>query len=278
MKKIKQVGYLGPEGTFSNEAALRVLDGNSSIVPFDGIWDIFEALVSDEIDEAVLPIENSTEGSVSITLDALSKYDLKIKAELYLPIKHNLLVQKGKSLDDIHVICSHSQALAQCRNYLNKLHIPVHAMPSTSNAARYVMDLSTAAAVGNEILSKKYNLEILERNIQDYDNNVTRFVVVSREDMEQVCSDSKTSIIIALNGDRPGGLYEVLKIFASGHINLTKIESRPSKQGIGKYIFFIDFEGHRNETHVKEALTIIEDNVRFFKILGSYRQDFERGD
>ncbi len=278
MNKIKKVGYLGPEGTFSNEAVLKVSDSSSSIIPFDGIWDIFEALVSDEIDEAVLPIENSTEGSVSITLDALNKFDLKIRAELYLPIKHNLLVQKGKTLSDIHVICSHSQALAQCRNYLNKLSIPVHSMPSTSNAARYVMDLSSAAAIGNEILSRKYNLEILERNIQDYENNVTRFVVVSGSDMEEVCSNSKTSIIISLNGDRPGGLYEILEILALNNVNLTRIESRPSKQGIGKYIFFIDFEGHRNETHIRKTLDLIEEKVKFFKILGSYRQDFDGGD
>lgn len=279
MSKIKQVGYLGPEGTFSNEAVLKVSGTDSLIVPFDSIWDVFEALVCDEIDEAVLPIENSTEGSVSITLDALSKYDLKIKAELYLPIKHNLLVQKGKTLSDIRVICSHSQALAQCRTYLNNLHIPVHSMPSTSNAARYVTELSTAAAVGNEILSRKYNLEILEHDIQDYDNNVTRFVVVSKVDVEEIVPDSKTSIIIALNGDRPGGLYEVLRVFALNHINLTKIESRPSKQGIGKYIFFIDFEGHRNETHIVETLDAIEEKVKFFKILGSYRcNDSDGGD
>ena len=272
MKENKYVGYLGPEGTFSNEAVLKVSDESTTIIPYNTIWDIFESLVNDEIDEAVVPIENSTEGSVSITLDALSNYDLKIKSELFLPIKHNLLVQKGKTLSDIKVICSHSQALAQCRNYLNTLDIQVHAMSSTANAARYVTELSTAAAVGNEILSKKYNLEILKHDIQDYDNNVTRFIIVSKEDLNEIDSKSKTSIIIALNGDKPGGLYEVLQEFAVNHINLTKIESRPSKKGMGKYIFFIDFEGHRNEVHIKETLNAINKKVKFFKILGSYKQ------
>lgn len=266
----KQVGYLGPEGTFSNEAVLKVVNSKDNIKAFDNILSIFESLVNNDITEAVIPIENSTEGSVLVTLDSLVTYDLKIKGELFLPIKHNLLVQRGKTLDDIKLICSHPQAIAQCRKYINSINKQVHAMSSTANAARYVTELSNAAVIGNKILSDKYDLDILDENIQDFDNNVTRFALIAKEDNPHISSNDKTSIIISLHGDKPGGLYEILAIFAKRDINLTKIESRPSKKGMGKYLFFIDIEGHRNESGLKEALTCVKNNVEFFKILGSY--------
>lgn len=271
MNKNKQVGYLGPEGTFSQEAALNIVDNNTEIVPYPNILNIFESLENDEIDEAIVPIENSTEGSVVITLDALTHFNIKIRGELELPIKHNLLVQKGKTLDDISVICSHQQAIAQCRHYINKINKQVHAMPSTANAARYVTELSTAAVIGNEILSKKYNLEILDENIQDYSNNVTRFVILGKSYQEIPSGNDKTSIIISLNGDKPGGLYEILHEFVKENINLTKIESRPSKRGMGKYLFFIDMEGHYKEPQLSKTLMAIEQKVCMFKLLGSYK-------
>lgn len=270
MQKIKQIGYLGPEGTFSHEAVLNYVNNDSTIIPFDNIIHIFESLEREDIDEAVVPIENSTEGSVLETLDALTYFDLNIINEMELSIRHNLLAQKGTSLDDIVVICSHQQALAQCRQYINKINKEVHAMSSTANAARYVTEISSAAVIGNRILSQKYNLKILDENIQDYDNNVTRFVVISKKTHDEITGRDKTSIIISLNGDKPGGLYEILKVFAENNINLTKIESRPSKQGIGKYLFFIDMQGHKNEPHINKTLTIIESKVSMLKILGSY--------
>lgn len=270
MEKNKQVGYLGPEGTFSHEAVLKIAKRYSAIIPHDNIIHIFESLENDEIDEAVVPIENSTEGSVLVTLDALKSFDLKINKELELPIKHNLLVQKGTSIDDITEICSHQQALAQCRRYIHCLNKKAHTMPSTASAARYVTEFSTAAAIGNEILSDKYGLEILEHNIQDYENNVTRFVIISRQSQEIMTGNDKTSIILSLKGDKPGGLYEILSVFAKFNINLTKIDSRPLKTGLGKYLFFIDMRGHTSEPHINKALSIIESKVCMFKILGSY--------
>ncbi len=270
MQKNKQIGYLGPEGTFSHEAVLNYVNDDSTIIPFDNIIHIFESLEKGDIDEAVVPMENSTEGSVLVTLDALTYFDLNIVKELELPIKHNLLAQKGTSLDDIIVICSHQQALAQCRHYINTINKEVHAMPSTANAARYVTEISSAAVIGNRILSEKYDLAILEKNIQDYDNNVTRFVVISRKSFEEITGCDKTSIVISLKGDKPGGLYEILRVFAENDINLTKIESRPSKEGMGKYLFFIDMQGHKNEPHINKTLTIIESKVNKLKILGSY--------
>lgn len=278
MNEKKQVGYLGPEGTFSQEAVLNITDNNTINKPYPNILSIFEALEDNQIDEAVVPIENSTEGSVVITLDALTRHNLKIKGELELPIRQNLLVQKGKTLDDINVICSHQQAIAQCRHYINRLNKPVHAMPSTANAARYVTELSTAAVIGNEILSEKYNLEIIAHDIQDYSNNVTRFVILGKEDINKPTGNDKTSIIISLKNDNPGSLYEILYEFAKENINLTKIESRPSKQGMGKYLFFIDIVGHRLDPKIKNTLAIVEGKVNMFKILGSYSYDFGGGD
>jgi prephenate dehydratase len=268
----KQVGYLGPEGTFSNEAALKVFDSNAELIPFDNIISIFESLTNEDISEAIVPIENSTEGSVLVTLDALMHYNLKIKGEFLLPIKHYLLVQKGMTIEDITLICSHPQAIAQCRKYIHDVDKQVHATSSTANAARYVCELANAAVIGNKMLARKYNLEVLDKNIQDYDNNVTRFALISHEDDLEITSDDKTSIIISLQGDKPGGLYEILSVFAKKSINLTKIESRPSKRGMGKYLFFIDMEGHRKEPKIKDALNDVKRNVDFFKILGSYHQ------
>ena len=278
MNEKKQVGYLGPEGTFSQEAVLNITDNNTINKPYPNILSIFEALEDNQIDEAVVPIENSTEGSVVITLDALTRHNLKIKGELELPIRQNLLVQKGKTLDDINVICSHQQAIAQCRHYINRLNKPVHAMPSTANAARYVTELSAAAVIGNEILSEKYNLEIIAHDIQDYSNNVTRFVILDKEDINKPTGNDKTSIIISLKNDNPGSLYEILYEFAKENINLTKIESRPSKQGMGKYLFFIDIVGHRLDPKIKNTLAFVERKVNMFKILGSYSYDFGGGD
>lgn len=270
MKKNKQVGYLGPEGTFSHEAVLKAVNDDSTIVPYDTIVNIFESIENNEIDEAIVPIENSTEGSVLITLDALFHFDLIINKELELPINQNLLVQKGMTLEDITVICSHQQALAQCRQYINKLDKKIHAMSSTATAARYVTEFPTAAVIGNEMLSQKYGLEILSRNIQDYEGNVTRFVIISKDSQEEITGNDKTSIIISLKDDKPGGLYEILYVFAQENINLTKIESRPSKRGIGKYLFFIDMQGHINESHINKTLSTIKSEVSMLKVLGSY--------
>lgn len=270
MKRGKKIGYLGPEGTFSQEAVLTIAKNYTELIAFSTIINIFESLENGEIDEAVVPIENSTEGSVLITLDALTHFDVKIKKEIILPIQQNILVQKGQKLDNITLICSHQQALAQCRNYINKLGKQVHATESTANAARYVTEISTAAVIGSKSLAQKYNLEVIDTNIQDYHNNVTRFCLLSDCDEEVPTGNDKTSIIISLKDDKPGGLYIVLKEFATNKINLTKIESRPSKEGMGKYIFYIDFEGHHKEDKIRETTTKLEEKVKFMKILGSY--------
>ena len=208
------------------------MDEDSKIVPFDNILHIFESVEQGDIDEAVVPIENSTEGSVLVTLDALTYFDLNIVKELELPIKHNLLAQKGSSIDDITVICSHQQALAQCRKYLNKLNKQVHAMSSTATAARYVTELSSAAVIGNEILSQKYNLEIIASNIQDYDqeleDKLTEFL---RDYYDNNASDTLSKIyaecLKALRSiANKSGLSEQNKIAALYEITASSMDNR----------------------------------------------------
>ncbi len=229
-----------------------------------------ESVKNGDCSLGVVPIENSIEGSVGITLDSLAhKFDLKIFNEIIIPINQNLIVNPQTALEDIKDVYSHSQAIAQCQEYINKHKIQPHYAVSTAKAAKSIIGDKTKAAIGNAKSAELYNLEILESNIQDTDNNQTRFVVLSNEDHEMTGKD-KTSIIFSIYEDRPGGLYNILGFFEKNGINLTKIESRPSKKGLGKYLFFVDFNGHKDDAIVKNILEEIKENAYFFKVLGSY--------
>lgn len=229
-----------------------------------------ESIVSGECDKGVVPIENSIEGSVGITLDSLAhKYDLNIVGEIVLPINQNLIVNPGTSLDDIDDVYSHAQAIAQCQDFISSNNIQPHYAVSTARAAKGIIGHKSKAAIGNAKSAELYGLEILKANIQDVSNNETRFVVLSTQDTEPTGRD-KTSIIFSIYEDRPGMLYKILGIFEREHINLTKIESRPSKEGLGKYIFFADFNGHQKDETIKGIIKEIDDNTYFLKVLGSY--------
>lgn len=231
-----------------------------------------ESVVNNETIYGVVPIENSIEGPVGITLDSLAhKYDLKIFKEIIIPINQNLIVNPGTAMEDIEDVYSHAQAISQCREFISKNKIQPHYAVSTARAAKDIIGDATKAAIGNSKTADLYNLEILKSNIQDMDNNETRFVVLSKEDHDSTGED-KTSIIFSIYEDRPGSLYEILGIFQKNNINLTKIESRPSKKGLGKYLFFVDFEGHKNEDVVKDILEEISQKTYFLKVLGSYPQ------
>lgn len=217
-----------------------------------------------------MPIENSIEGPVGVTLDLLTHdYDLKIEQEIILPINHNLLVKPGDKLEDIKSVYSHHQALSQCRNFLEKLNLTIHSTSSTAAAAKIIKYKKNAAAIGNQRAAEIYGLKMICQNIQDFDNNLTRFIVLSYK-QPPVTGRDKTSIVFSLSKDYPGGLYEILGFFARENINLTKIESRPSKKGLGKYFFFIDFEGHVRDEKVAPILKIMKTKTPFLKILGSY--------
>lgn len=266
------IGFLGPPGSYAEEAASKI---QGKLVAFCSIMEVFDAVEQNIVDMGVVPIENSIEGPVGVTLDLLAHdYDLKIKNEIILPISHNLLLNGESSLKDIEIVYSHAQALSQCRKFIEKMGAKPVATSSTSAAAEMVKGKKNASAIGTRKAAKLYGLKIAAENIQDFENNLTRFVVINKEDHAPTGHD-KTSVVFSLIEDRPGGLYEILGEFAKRNINLTKIESRPSKKKLGNYIFFIDFEGHREDKEVKNILNQIKINtmktkISYIKLLGSY--------
>ncbi|OGC05744.1 hypothetical protein A2230_04260 [candidate division WOR-1 bacterium RIFOXYA2_FULL_36_21] len=282
-----RVGYLGPEGTFSEEAGKiyqKKIVSDIKLVPFNTIHDLLLAADKKRIDSAIVPIENSIDGTIGIVTDMLAKeVNLKISQEIILPVYHYLLAQKGIRMDEITDIISHPQPIEQCKNFLRK-NLPkakLHLAYSTSEAARQValslgekvishgkIKGNIFAAIGNIAASKLYGLTIVARKINAKDNQ-TRFVVLTKKDSKESGKD-KTSIVFSLPKDTPGGLHDVLLEFACRNINLTKIESRPSKKALGDYYFFLDFQGHHNDKEIKRALSMVKSKVAFYKMLGSY--------
>ena len=262
-----KVAFLGPMGTFSHEAASLVSD---NLVSYCSIQSVMSAVESGECIYGIVPIENSIEGSVNLTLDSLiHNFDLKIKNEIVIPINHNLLAAEDLAVEDIENAYSHSQALGQCQPYLERHGITPHYTLSTAAAAKQVAETGKDAAIGTLKAAELYGLKVIDTNIQENFNNETRFIVLDKED-SPVTGHDKTSISFSLFEDKPGGLYELLAFFAENNINLTKIESRPSKEGLGHYIFFIDLEGHRLDDTIKDILNDLDEKTSFFKILGSY--------
>ncbi len=267
-----RIGFFGPSGTFTEEAASLIGD---DLIAFDSILDILEAVEKGEVNVGVVPIENSIEGPVGVTLDLLvHDFDLKIKKEIIIPISHNLLINPDADIDDVQLVYSHIQALSQCRKFTEGLGVVVNSTPSTSAAAEMIKGKKNSAAIGTKRAAKIYGLKIAASNIQDYENNVTRFVVIDKTDHERTGKD-KTSIVFSILEEKPGGLYEILEVFAKNKINLTKIESRPSKEKLGSYIFFVDFEGHRTDKLIGNILNIIRIKLEYIKILGSYPTEGE---
>lgn len=268
-----KIGYLGPKGTFSCEAMQKYTgDGQYEAVDFQSIPEIILAVQEGRLDEAIVPIENSIEGAVNATMDMIAlEADLMIKAELVLPIREHLLVRKGTDISGIRYVLSHPQPLGQCRRFLSE-QLPfaqVKAVNSTSAAAQQVAEGSgELAAIGSAAAAAEYGLEIAKRDIQDHTNNRTRFIVVGRDDAQRSGND-KTSIVFSTE-DKPGSLYRVLDIFNLWDINMTRIESRPAKHRLGRYIFFVDVLGHREDGDLRDALTMVKRKTSFLKILGSY--------
>lgn len=261
------ISFLGPKGTFTHEAAY-ILEGN--LIPYCTIPAVMESVSNGECQFGVVPIENSIEGPVGLTLDSLAhKFDLKIFKEMVIPINQNLIVNPKTVMNDITDVYSHSQAIAQCQEFIRDNEIQPHYAVSTARAAKSILGDKTKAAIGNSKAAEIYGLEILKPNIQDLDNNETRFVVLSKNDHEPTGRD-KTSIIFSIYEDKPGMLYKILGVFEKESINLTKIESRPSKKGLGKYLFFVDFYGHRKDKTVQNILNELDGLTYFLKVLGSY--------
>ena len=284
----KKIGYLGPEGTYCEEASLKYLKGfkGADLIPYGTIHELLHACDRGRVKEAVVPIENLIEGTVGVVMDMLVKdVNLKIKKEIVLQILHNLITPKGAKLYQITDVISHPQAIDQCREFLRKKtpKAKLHLAYSTADAVRQVATSvgekilgkmsghhPLFAAIGTKAAAKLYGLSVVASKI-NASHNQTRFVVLAKQDAKPTAKD-KTSIVFTIGRDQPGGLHNILGEFASRAINLTKIESRPSKKALGDYYFFVDMEGHREDNTIKQALRFVKDKVSFIKILGSYQR------
>ncbi len=268
----KRIGYLGPAGTFTEEAAL-LYDGDAQLIPFSSISAVGAAVVTGMVEEGVVAIENSIGGSVTDTLDLLIHgSDLFIKQEIVLPIMHCLLVMPGTQADAIKVIYSHPQALAQCRPFLEQC-FPKAQLEASLSTAAAVEEMKkgdgSIASVATQRAAELYDAEILARDIQEVTSNETRFVVLASFDHPATGAD-RTSLCFSFDDDRPGLLVDVLGEFAQRNINLAKVESRPSKESLGQYIFLLDLDGHREVSPVKEALEKVRLTTARLKVFGSY--------
>lgn len=269
---VKKLSYLGPAGTYSEEAAV-LYDSEAELVPFPTIPTVCRAVSDGTVDEGIVPIENSIEGSVVYTLDILiSETNLSIFNEVVLPIQHCLMIKPGTDRQDIRTIYSHPQSLAQCRHFIEDNFPGAAPIASLSNSAA-VNDMlksdSTSAAIAPQRAAELYGAEIIGRDIQDVTNNLTRFVLLGWQDHAPT-GDDKTSFCFTFAEDAPGSLYNALGIFATRNINLVKIESRPTKESLGRYNFLVDCEGHRENPVVSEALEDLERQVSGLKVFGSY--------
>ncbi|SDF96151.1 prephenate dehydratase [Methanolobus vulcani] len=280
-----RIGVLGLKGSYSEKAAKQwiarnVCGDDNSLEHCSDIQDVFSLLENKKCEIGVVPLENSIEGSVGITLDLLLEKDVNIIGETIVTIEHCLL-SRGKK-EDIRVILSHPQGLGQCRNFLKKTFplAELRTTGSTSHAAKLATEFEEMAAIASPETADVYNLDILMPNIQDRKHNHTRFVVITRSETTENMIKSlkqadpystyKTSIIVYLDRDRPGALYSILGEFARNNINLTRIESRPSKKVLGDYVFYIDLEGNISDDIIKDAIYNIESSVGMLKMLGSY--------
>jgi prephenate dehydratase len=264
-----KVAILGPRGTFSEEAAMKFAPEAGLELAGD-IPGVFEAVASGGCDYGIVPVENSLEGPVGMTMELLMKTDLRVYAEVIVDINHCLMALPGTEIGDIREVMSHPHALAQCKGFIGARGIRTRNFPSTAGAAKEVgkRRLEGVAAIAPRVAAGLYGLDILEEGIQDDDSNQTRFLVLSKADHPPTGRD-KTSVVMGLR-DKPGALHEVLGIFAKKDINLTRIESRPSRKALGDYLFFIDFEGHREDGPVKEVLEELMGVLSFLRVLGSY--------
>lgn len=265
--------YLGPEGTFTEEA-LRTIPtaAGADARAYATIPEVISAVAAGDADAGLVPIENSIEGSVNQTLDALAFSDeqVHLTAEVVLPIRHALLGVPGADITDV---VSHPHATAQCRAYLARA-LPgarIHAANSTAEAARAVAERADPAwaAIGARIAASLYGLQVLAADIEDRPENQTRFVLVSREQVPPT-GDDKTSLVCFIEADRPGSLLAILHEFSDRQINLTKLESRPTKARLGEYCFFIDMQGHADEPPLRYAVESLRTKILEVKVLGSY--------
>ena len=271
---IAKVGYLGPMGTFTHQAALEFFPkAGSQFIPCDTMQEIFDKIEKDMLEFGIVPFENSLQGTVRETLDLLIENDLFIYGEIEVKVIQNLISLKEAELTDIKNVFSHPQAFAQTKMWLksNLPNVKITEVTSTAEAVRRVRKLEdkSYAAIGTEFAANIYELKVLNSNIEDEKSNYTRFLIMSKKENPLKTEKMKTSIVFVTK-HVPGALYWVLKIFSDANINLSKIESRPRRKGRWEYIFFMDFEADKNDPKAAEALEQMKANVIWQKILGTF--------
>ena len=265
-----RVGFLGPTGSFSHEAVSTIDDVQA--VAFFSFADILTAVADGTVDQGLVPLENAIEGTVSAVIDGLVfDHDLVIVREVVIPIRLNLLARPGVGVSDVTSVRSYVHALAQCRTYLNSLGVTIEQTGATSQAAREVAESSEPwAAVASSMAGDLFGLEAIAKDIEDHADNVTRFVLVGRGEVAAPTGHDRTTIVCFQDADRPGSLYGILGRFAARDINLTKLESRPTKRSLGDYCFVIEFEGHVGDDVVADCLADLQAHLTRVKFLGSY--------
>lgn len=269
LEKPLEVAFLGPVGTFTQQATFKHFGHAVKDVPVATIPEIFQSVETGHCQFGVVPVENSTEGVIAHTLDRFMTSPLEVCGEVEVRVHQNLL-GKMSDLSAISEVYSHQQSLAQCRQWLNA-HLPgvaCTAVSSNAEAARLASLDAGKAAIAGAIAAELYALNVIEKNIEDESNNTTRFIVIGRQQPASTGLD-KTSILVS-TGNQPGALHKILAPFAEYGISMVHIESRPSRQGLWEYVFFIDIEGHRDDVDVAKALEVLKQNVKMLKILGSY--------
>lgn len=270
------LGYLGPKGTFSHQAAMEWSRGNEELKEFSTIYSAIKAVSDGTVERSIVPIENSIEGSVNTTLDALAfDVDLYITDEFILDIRQNLMVKKGAKAEDIRLITSHPQPIGQCAKMLerNFRDIPIEFAASTAAAARLVAQSDGhTACIASKSSAQLFDLDILMPDCNDEHNNSTRFIVIESKPSGRVTECDKTSLAFSLK-NVPGSLYNALKLFAEYNINMIKIESRPVKTQMGTYVFFVDIDGNIDDANIYFAMDKLRQNTIMFKFLGSYKKE-----
>ncbi len=264
------VAFLGPEGTFTQEAAEKHFGSSTRPRPMSAIDEVFREVAAGAADYGVVPVENSSEGVVSHTLDSFLDSPLRICGEVELPIHHHFLVGPNTSESNITRVYSHPQSLAQCRKWLDANFAHIERVPVNSNAeaARRVFGEWNSAAIAGAIAEKLYELTRLHERIEDQPDNSTRFLVIGRESVPPSGAD-KTSVMVSIHNE-PGALYSLLEPFRKHSVDLTRVETRPSRANKWTYVFFIDFTGHHSDTNVSAALDEVRERVAELRVLGSY--------
>jgi chorismate mutase/prephenate dehydratase len=263
------VAYLGPVGTFSEQAVYRQFGSAVDAMPCISIDEVFRAAEAGTADFGVVPIENSSEGAINRTLDLLLQTNLIISGEVSIPVHHSLMTQSG-AMDGVTVVCAHSQALAQCQAWLNE-HYPKlerRAVASNAEAARMAGADPAMAAIASELAGQHYQLTVVQAHIQDDPHNRTRFAVVGTLQTTPSGKD-QTSLVLAVP-NKAGAVYQMLAPLATHGVSMTRFESRPARIGTWEYYFYVDIEGHAHEPALEKALLELKDNAAFFKVLGSY--------